>query len=143
MALPYKGPMSLKKITYALFEILENDYHFILSWNLEISYKYLSCYFELKTSSLLLPFNKLKFLSDKILVFFFPYTNLDKIVQLGGPNWDVKLGRRDSKTASFSAANSGLPPPSSSLHNLIKRYRDLGLSAKDLVALSGMSPTSR
>ncbi|KAE8039386.1 hypothetical protein FH972_011803 [Carpinus fangiana] len=62
----------------------------------------------------------------------------DSVVILGGPNWDVKLGRRDSRTASFSAANSGvIPPPSSTLQNLINRYRALGLSAKDLVALSG------
>jgi peroxidase len=66
------------------------------------------------------------------------HSNLDKIMQLGGPDWDVKLGRRDAKTASFSAANSGvIPPPSSNLTDLIKRYRAQGLSPKDLVALSG------
>lgn len=59
-------------------------------------------------------------------------------VQLGGPDWKVKLGRRDSKTASLAAANSGvIPPPSSTLTNLIKRFQAHGLSARDMVALSG------
>ncbi|KAH9668244.1 peroxidase 52 [Citrus sinensis] len=57
---------------------------------------------------------------------------------LGGPSWNVKLGRRDSKTASLAAANSGvIPPPTSTLSNLINRFQAKGLSAKDMVALSG------
>ncbi|KAK6935649.1 hem peroxidase [Dillenia turbinata] len=57
---------------------------------------------------------------------------------LGGPSWNVKLGRRDSKTASFSKANSGvIPPPTSTLNNLINRFKAVGLSTKDMVALSG------
>ncbi|KAK3037821.1 hypothetical protein RJ639_031862, partial [Escallonia herrerae] len=60
------------------------------------------------------------------------------IYNLGGPSWDVKLGRRDSKTASLSAANSGvIPPPTSTLSNLINRFQAKGLSTKDMVALSG------
>ncbi|KAF5751311.1 hypothetical protein HS088_TW02G00324 [Tripterygium wilfordii] len=62
----------------------------------------------------------------------------DSVVILGGPDWDVKLGRRDSKTASLSAANSGIiPPPTSTLANLINRFQAKGLSARDMVALSG------
>lgn len=62
----------------------------------------------------------------------------DSTVILGGPFWDVKLGRRDSKTASLSAANSGvIPPPTSTLSNLINRFNSKGLSVKDMVALSG------
>eukprot|EP00257_Ricinus_communis_P015847 XP_015573840.1 peroxidase 4-like [Ricinus communis] len=62
----------------------------------------------------------------------------DSTVILGGPNWNVKLGRRDSKTASFAAANSGIiPPPTSTLGNLINRFQAKGLSARDMVALSG------
>ncbi|XP_031123038.1 peroxidase 4-like [Ipomoea triloba] len=62
----------------------------------------------------------------------------DSVVLLGGPNWNVKLGRRDSKTASLSAANSGvIPPPTSTLNNLITRFQNKGLSARDMVALSG------
>ncbi|KAK2431073.1 peroxidase P7 [Trifolium repens] len=61
----------------------------------------------------------------------------DSVEILGGPTWDVKLGRRDAKTASKSAANKDIPAPSSTLNQLIKRYNALGLSTKDLVALSG------
>nr|GMD22363.1 peroxidase family protein [Ipomoea batatas] len=63
----------------------------------------------------------------------------DCFVQLGGPNWKVKLGRRDSKTASLSAANSPgvLPSPSSNLSALISSFKNQGLSTRDLVALSG------
>ncbi|KAM4095943.1 hypothetical protein ACJW30_08G069300 [Castanea mollissima] len=62
----------------------------------------------------------------------------DSVKILGGPKWDVKLGRRDSKTASFSAANNGvIPPPSSTLSILITRFKAKGLSTKDMVALSG------
>ncbi|CAL9127834.1 unnamed protein product, partial [Musa textilis] len=61
----------------------------------------------------------------------------DSVVTLGGQSWNVKLGRRDSTTASLSAANNNIPPPSSSLINLISKFSDQGLSTKDLVALSG------
>ncbi|XP_059625318.1 peroxidase P7 [Cornus florida] len=61
----------------------------------------------------------------------------DSVVILGGPNWNVKLGRRDAKTTSKSAANNGIPPPTSNLNNLISRFNSLGLSSKDMVALSG------
>ncbi|KAI3667825.1 hypothetical protein L6452_42894 [Arctium lappa] len=62
----------------------------------------------------------------------------ESVVALGGPSWKVKLGRRDSKSASLSDANSGvIPPPSSTLTTLINRFRAVGLSAKDMVALSG------
>ncbi|KAL0419209.1 UNVERIFIED_CONTAM: Peroxidase 4 [Sesamum radiatum] len=62
----------------------------------------------------------------------------DSVVLLGGPNWEVKVGRRDSKTASLSAANNGqLPPPTSTLTNLINRFQAKGLSTKDMVVLSG------
>lgn len=62
----------------------------------------------------------------------------DSVVLLGGLGWDVKLGRRDSKTASLKAANSGvIPPPTSTLNNLVNRFKAKGLSAKDMVVLSG------
>ncbi|GFZ01711.1 peroxidase superfamily protein [Actinidia rufa] len=67
----------------------------------------------------------------------------DSTVILGGLSWEVKLGRRDSKTASFSDANSGLPGPDSNLSDLISRFQDLGLSTQDMVALSGTAYTTR
>ncbi|XP_066359485.1 peroxidase 4-like [Miscanthus floridulus] len=61
----------------------------------------------------------------------------DSVVILGGPNWDVKVGRRDSTTASFSGANNNIPPPTSGLANLTSLFAAQGLSQKDMVALSG------
>lgn len=61
----------------------------------------------------------------------------DSTTILGGPSWEVKLGRRDARTASRSAANNGIPPPTSNLNALISRFSALGLSTTDLVALSG------
>ncbi|KAL2317389.1 hypothetical protein Fmac_031265 [Flemingia macrophylla] len=62
----------------------------------------------------------------------------DSVAILGGPFWKVKLGRRDSKTGFFQVANSGvLPSPASSLSSLISSFQAQGLSAKDMVALSG------
>ncbi|KAB2083789.1 hypothetical protein ERO13_A05G280000v2 [Gossypium hirsutum] len=61
----------------------------------------------------------------------------DCFVNLGGPNWDVKLGRRDARSASRAAANNGIPAPTSNLNRLISRFNALGLSTRDLVALSG------
>jgi peroxidase len=60
------------------------------------------------------------------------------VLQLGGPNWDVKVGRRDSTTASFSGANNNIPPPTSGLANLTSLFAAQGLSQRDMVALSGM-----
>ncbi|XP_020585759.1 peroxidase P7-like isoform X1 [Phalaenopsis equestris] len=64
-------------------------------------------------------------------------TARDSVVTLGGPNWPVKLGRRDSRTASQGAANNNIPPATSSLSNLISSFSAQGLSAKDMVALVG------
>jgi len=60
-----------------------------------------------------------------------------QLMQLGGPRWDVKVGRRDSRTASFSGANNNIPPPTSGLANLTSLFAAQGLSQKDMVALSG------
>ncbi|KAK9108913.1 hypothetical protein Sjap_016973 [Stephania japonica] len=55
----------------------------------------------------------------------------------GGPNWDLPLGRRDSKTASLSSSNNNIPPPNSTLQNLKTFFGRQGLDEVDLVALSG------
>ncbi|GLT38473.1 hypothetical protein SLA2020_127210 [Shorea laevis] len=61
----------------------------------------------------------------------------DSVVILGGPFWKVRLGRRDSLTASRAAANTSIPAPTSNLSALISSFSAQGLSLKDLVALSG------
>ncbi|KAL8516427.1 hypothetical protein ACS0TY_014907 [Phlomoides rotata] len=61
----------------------------------------------------------------------------DSVSILGGPTWQVKVGRRDSRTASLAIANATIPLGSSDLPNLIRRFADVGLSTKDMVVLSG------
>ncbi|GJW13144.1 heme peroxidase [Tanacetum coccineum] len=61
----------------------------------------------------------------------------DSVVALGGPTWDVKLGRRDSTTASQATANVTIPSPFMDLPALIKSFEDQGLDEEDLVVLSG------
>ncbi|KAL5984630.1 hypothetical protein ACLOJK_041250 [Asimina triloba] len=56
---------------------------------------------------------------------------------VGGPKWTVKLGRRDSTTASPSQALTDLPSFAASLETLISSFSSKGLSARDMVALSG------
>ncbi|KAH9314514.1 hypothetical protein KI387_023141, partial [Taxus chinensis] len=60
----------------------------------------------------------------------------DSIVALKGPSWKVQLGRRDSTTASLIGANTELPSPFGNLSALTSSFRDQGLSATDMVALS-------
>ncbi|CAN1240638.1 Peroxidase 4 [Linum grandiflorum] len=63
---------------------------------------------------------------------------IDKIkAQLGGPWWEVGLGRRDSITASKEAAEVSLPQPTFNLSDLAGNFWAHGLSLRDMVALSG------
>ena len=57
---------------------------------------------------------------------------------MSGPSWDVKRGRRDSITASKSEAEKDLPLFTASLKELIDLFERKGLSAREMVALSGM-----
>lgn len=59
------------------------------------------------------------------------------MMQVGGPSWTVKLGRRDSTTASKSSANTDLPLFTDDLQTLISRFNNKGLTARDMVTLSG------
>ncbi|KAM7263343.1 hypothetical protein ACFE04_001026 [Oxalis oulophora] len=61
----------------------------------------------------------------------------DSVVALGGPTWEVQLGRRDSTTASKALANSDIPSPLLNLTGLIQIFKNQGLDERDLVALSG------
>jgi peroxidase len=61
----------------------------------------------------------------------------DSVVMTGGPSWEVQLGRRDSLTASKAEANKAIPPPTSDISILVARFKDMGLTEKDLVILSG------
>ncbi|KAG6488790.1 hypothetical protein ZIOFF_050041 [Zingiber officinale] len=58
-------------------------------------------------------------------------------MQLGGPTWTVRLGRRDSLAAYQEAASRELPAPFSDLSVLISMFRDKGLTPREMAALSG------
>ena len=57
--------------------------------------------------------------------------------QSGGPNWELPLERRDSKTASLTTSNANFPPPNSTLQNLVTLFKHQELDEVNLVALSG------
>ncbi|WCJ33749.1 Peroxidase superfamily protein [Euphorbia peplus] len=61
----------------------------------------------------------------------------DASVYVGGPSWSVKLGRKDSTTASRNLATADLPKFTDSARVLIFRFERKGLSVRDMVALSG------
>ncbi|KAG0466004.1 hypothetical protein HPP92_020168 [Vanilla planifolia] len=61
----------------------------------------------------------------------------DASTYVGGPTWTVKLGRRDSKTASKDLAEANLPLAFNDLDALISSFSKQGLSVRDMVALSG------
>jgi peroxidase len=61
----------------------------------------------------------------------------DSVTLVGGPYWDVPLGRRDSLTANLQASNNDIPAPNNTLPTIIAKFRNQGLGVVDVVALSG------
>ncbi|XP_057806884.1 peroxidase 49-like [Salvia miltiorrhiza] len=61
----------------------------------------------------------------------------DSTVLAGGPSWEVLLGRRDSRNASFNGANNNIPAPNNTFQTILSSYTQVGLDIVDLVALSG------
>ncbi|XP_062227618.1 peroxidase P7-like [Phragmites australis] len=61
----------------------------------------------------------------------------DAVALLGGPNWNVPLGRKDSRKADKDAADYGLPRPNDTVTALIDTFGKYGLDARDMAALSG------
>ncbi|CAN8271378.1 unnamed protein product [Cochlearia groenlandica] len=61
----------------------------------------------------------------------------DAISLTGGPYWEVKLGRKDSLTASQKDSDDVMPSPTSNATTLINLFKRFNLTTKDMVALSG------
>ncbi|KAG6594022.1 Peroxidase 40 [Cucurbita argyrosperma subsp. argyrosperma] len=61
----------------------------------------------------------------------------DSVVLSGGPVWKVEFGRGDSLSASKTAAQNNIPAPNSTVATLVSKFQNLGLSLRDMVALSG------
>ncbi|CAL5350024.1 unnamed protein product [Camellia sinensis] len=62
----------------------------------------------------------------------------DAVILVGGPDWDVPLGRNDSKTAGYAMADQNLPTSDEGLVSIISKFVYQGLSVTDMVALSGV-----
>ncbi|MCO5556162.1 hypothetical protein L7F22_009706 [Adiantum nelumboides] len=56
---------------------------------------------------------------------------------LGGPSWQVQLGRRDSRTSFAANGNANIPQSNLNGDQLISLFSSKGLDVMDLVALSG------
>ncbi|KAL2899966.1 Cationic peroxidase 1 [Bienertia sinuspersici] len=61
----------------------------------------------------------------------------DSVVQLGGPNWTVPLGRRDSTKANSPLANIGILSLLGGLNAQISGFERKGFSKQEFVALTG------
>ncbi|KAF8411429.1 hypothetical protein HHK36_003978 [Tetracentron sinense] len=61
----------------------------------------------------------------------------DAVELSGGKRWEVKLGRKDSLTASQEDSNNIMPSPRANASYLIDLFSKFNLSIQDLVALSG------
>ncbi|XP_007047876.2 PREDICTED: peroxidase 17 [Theobroma cacao] len=61
----------------------------------------------------------------------------DAVALTGGPDWIVRLGRKDSLTASQEDSDNIMPSPRANASFLIDLFSQFNLSVKDLVALSG------
>nr|AFK40083.1 unknown [Lotus japonicus] len=61
----------------------------------------------------------------------------DAVALTGGPNWEVRLGRLDSLTASQEDSDNIMPSPRANATALIDLFQKCNLTVKDLVALSG------
>ncbi|XP_021758489.1 peroxidase 17-like [Chenopodium quinoa] len=61
----------------------------------------------------------------------------DAVALSGGPDWEVRLGRKDSLTASQEDSDAIMPSPRANASALIDLFAKFNLSTEDLVALSG------
>ncbi|KAL2338944.1 hypothetical protein Fmac_013390 [Flemingia macrophylla] len=66
----------------------------------------------------------------------------DSVLLSGGPIWEVQMGRKDSMSASKDAANNNIPGPNSTVEVLITKFENVGLTLRDMVALSGHNSLS-
>ncbi|KAI7738852.1 hypothetical protein M8C21_018600 [Ambrosia artemisiifolia] len=103
----------------------------LLNINLPFQLTFLCFYFEPCHVIILVSFYIILPFSQSHYNYYFSH------LQLRGPGWNVLFGRRDSTTASLSAANSNLPSPASSLSTLISSFSNQGFTANEMVALSG------
>ncbi|PWA47267.1 peroxidase superfamily protein [Artemisia annua] len=59
------------------------------------------------------------------------------VTMMGGPFYQVKLGRRDGMVSRAARAETILPKPTMSMNQIIKIFSNIGLSVQEMVALTG------
>lgn len=70
-------------------------------------------------------------------------TAKEVVVQSGGPDWAVELGRRDGRVSTAFEAATHLPSSQASVQSLVDSFESNGLSIRDLVTLSGAHTIGR
>ncbi|XP_050222162.2 LOW QUALITY PROTEIN: peroxidase 31, partial [Mercurialis annua] len=61
----------------------------------------------------------------------------DLVTMMGGPYYNVLLGRKDYRISKSSAVEGNLPRPTMSMSEIIKIFTSKGFTIQELVALSG------
>ncbi|OWM71583.1 peroxidase 31-like [Punica granatum] len=61
----------------------------------------------------------------------------DLVTMVGGPHYNVYLGRRDTRVSKASLVDSFLPRPNMTVSQLISLFASRGFSVQDMVALTG------
>ncbi|KAL9996586.1 putative peroxidase [Helianthus debilis subsp. tardiflorus] len=59
------------------------------------------------------------------------------VTMMGGPFYNVKLGRRDGLVSRASRAQNILPKPTMSMNRIIRLFKSIGFSVQEMVALTG------
>lgn len=57
--------------------------------------------------------------------------------QVGGPFYQVELGRKDGRVSTMASVQHALPGPGFNLNQLTSMFAKHGLDQTDLIALSG------
>ena len=60
----------------------------------------------------------------------------DAVRMMGGPSWNMPVGRKDSRWADKDGAEN-LPSPHDNFTTLVSEFEKHGLNARDMIALSG------
>ncbi|KAI7741384.1 hypothetical protein M8C21_000844 [Ambrosia artemisiifolia] len=59
------------------------------------------------------------------------------VTMMGGPFYNVKLGRRDGRVSRAPRAQNTLPTPTMSMNRIIRIFKSIGFSVQEMVALTG------
>ncbi|KAL8247142.1 hypothetical protein R6Q59_008358 [Mikania micrantha] len=59
------------------------------------------------------------------------------VSMMGGPFYNVQLGRRDGRVSQASRAENTLPKPTMSMDRIIMIFKSIGFSVQEMVALTG------